>query len=167
MNNAQQAKNGFKTFVITFVISVFVFGIFYYVISDVSTEDLNIESKSGNVMGSTKPVDAPTPQVAGTSVVAEDAPAQVEEVASEELTKTQSPFGSLAAAKMDVQGGVVLAGADESTQSTTPVPDTGDFSMTIAIVSSLALFSFFAYMLFMNPRKYALSRFEKDISEKL
>jgi hypothetical protein len=181
MNNSTQAKNGFKTFIITFGISLLVFGFFYYLLSDVSVENISIEDQSANTVGYTKPVTAekatpkrpanvvaetpttsgpryagPAPTVAGVT----DSRAQVE-------NKEDSPFGKLSESKPKVNPTGVLAGSDatttETTQSTAPVPETGDFMMTAALVASLGLLAFFVYLIFLNPRRYALSKFEEDV----
>ena len=67
--------------------------------------------------------------------------------------------------EVDAEAKVVLAGAEQSTQST--VPDTGVAGMTIGLIISIALFAFFAYIVFINPRKYALSRFERGVMDDL
>jgi hypothetical protein len=186
MNSTQQAKNGFKTFIVTFLVSVLVFGIFYYLISDVSTENVSIETADTSIssgLGNTKTVEETTePKVAGTSDMSGPKVASAESVTTDE-NLSNSPFADLASDKVDTQGSAVLQAATDSTtkggetttttttttpQSTqTPVPDTGDFSITFGIVSSLSLFAFFTYIVFLNPRKYALAKFEQDIVDNL
>lgn len=149
MNTTQQAKNGFKTFLFTFSISIFVFGVFYYLLSG-ATPDVSIESdgtlgQTTNVLG----VSEEPETLVGTDVVVEEAKA--------------SPFGELAKQELDVPQRTVLAGADQTTEST--VPETGATSITIGFLVSLALLAFFAYILFMNPRNYALDKFEKKITK--
>ena len=38
--------------------------------------------------------------------------------------------------------------AKAKTESTTPVPDTGNFTITLALITSTALLGFFVYILF-------------------
>lgn len=155
MNNSEQAKNGFKTFLITFGVSLLVFGFFYYLLSDTSANEISIEDETASTLGYTKTTEetAETPKVDVTK-----------EVASAEDT----PFGKLSNQKLDTQSRVVLAGAtSQTTQSTTPVPETGDFTITVALLTSLSLIGFFIYLLVLNPRKYALSKFEEDVIQDL
>ncbi len=161
MTTSQQAKSGLKTFILTFVGSLLVFGAFYYLVSDPS-ESVSIEGEgSGSeTLGYTKTADpdTATADVQGISDGADVVQAQV--AAAEEV---ESPFGLLAQQNVDVQPRVVLAGATESTQSS--VPNTGITSVTVGLVLSLTLFAFFAYLIFLNPRKYALSKFEHDVTK--
>lgn len=161
MNNSEQAKNGFKTFLITFGVSLLVFGFFYYLLSDTSTNEISIDDEKSNTLGYTKTTEevAETPKV---EVTKEVALAESSAVGAED-----TPFGKLSSQKLDVQPKVVLAGATEATQSTTPVPETGDFTITVALLTSLSLIGFFIYILVLNPRKYALSKFEEDVMHDL
>ncbi len=156
MNNSEQAKNGFKTFLITFGVSLLIFGFFYYLLSDTSANEISIEDGESNTLGYTKTTEAAaeTPKV---DVTKELASAEVP-VASDD-----TPFGKLSNQKVDAQPRVVLAGATQTTESTTPVPETGDFTITVALLTSLSLIGFFVYILVLNPRKYALSKFEEDV----
>lgn len=150
---AQQAKNGFKTFLLTFFGSLLVFGAFYYLITDSSAEGISIEDPNGSI-GYTKTADTPDDDVQGVS------DSTVEGSVS-------SPFGELAAQEVNETKGRVLAGADttQSTQST--VPATGVGSITAGLVASVLLFAFFTYIVFLNPRKYALTKFEEGVVKDL
>lgn len=228
MNTKEQAKNGFKTFLLTFGISLLVFGFFYYLLSDPSVTDVSIEDgakKSSNTLGmltgSTEPakpatqktenvgptVDSlqksgptieerspiPTPS-AKPDVVKEDGGVLGAKTSSND---DASPFGSLTETKPDVPVRNVLQASDTTTtadtttsttdttantsttttattantnatttttaESTTPVPETGTFGITLSIVMSLSLLAFFVYILFLNPRNFALSKFEQDV----
>lgn len=141
MSVAQQAKSGFKTFVLTFFVSLLVFGAIYYLISDSVGSDIDIE---------------------GTDAIGYTKTQEDEVLGEQDEPKTESPFGELVEQEVDVPQKRVLAGAAESTQST--VPDTGIASVTVGFLGSLVLFAFFAYVVFINPRKYALSKFEQEIS---
>ncbi len=157
MNNSEQAKNGFKTFLITFGVSLLVFGFFYYLLSDTSANEISIEDEKSNTLGYTKTIEevAETPKV--------DVTKEVAYIDNTSATSEDTPFGKLSSQKIDSPSRVVLAGAtSQTTQSTTPVPETGDFTITVALLTSLSLIGFFVYMLVLNPRKYALSKFEED-----
>lgn len=206
MNNSTQAKNGFKTFIITFGVSLLIFGFFYYLLSESSVDDVSIESDTAqsnvvrnespssthkekevasrdvkqqasnlgtDVTNEAKPVlentDTVAPKTVGPSKVDSVTAPQVAGVSETRSSSNgvDSPFGELNKQSYDVQSPEVLAGADESTQSTAAVPETGDFTMTLALVTSLGLLGFFVYILFLNPRKYALSKFEEDIRQGL
>ncbi len=154
MNTKDQAKSGFKTFVLTFIVSLLVFGTLYYLVSDSSTSEANIEQET--VLGYNKSalaVAEPEEMPAGTPS-GEDEPDVVQ-------PQVGSPFGGLAEQKMAVEPRVVLAGAAESTQST--VPETGITGITIGLVGSITLFAIFAYVTSFNPRRYAYSKFEEDV----
>ncbi len=161
MNNSYQAKNGFKTFLLTLVVSLGVFGVVYYITSypvyeldiDSATEGTTENKATDKNMG-----------VLG--------------------DKDTSPFGSLNEESPSVSQRVVLAGADEldaldspadtetpetaptvpsTTQST--VPDTGIAGMTISLFISLLILSAGIYYICLGPRKLALKTFEDNLLE--
>ena len=145
MNNTQTAKNGFKTFVITLVVSLTVFGFFYYFLS-ARTKIPDIEKETSNAVTNSKDTLALS--------VNPNSPED----------QTTSPFMDLSQNKMDVKRKVVLS---ESTQSTSSVPETGGESITIGlIVSSVILFLGF-YVVYIGPRRYALNNFEKKVLDDL
>lgn len=168
---SEQAKNGFKTFILTFAGALLVFGAFYYVVSDSSVDDVSIEDESSTI-GYTKTTGEDVKGVSDEAVadveITEDmgvnvgGPVLVEDVVED---NAPSPFGELVKKEVDVAPRVVLAGAAESTEST--VPDTGVAGMTIGLVVSIVLFALFAYIVFINPRRYALSKFERDVLDDL
>lgn len=79
-------------------------------------------------------------------------------------TDEKSPFEDLS--KQEMEPSKVLAGADirETTQSTTPVPDTGVASITFALISGIVILSLGIYTLWSNPRRAALTTFEKKMT---
>lgn len=153
MSSTQQAKDGFKTFITTFVVSLVVFGAFYYFVSDSAANDVSIEDASSAIGYTATPE-----QSAG-------AQPSIQGASADSSNDNASPFGELARQEVNVDEKTVLAGATQTTQST--VPETGTASITIGLISSLLLFALFIYIVFINPRKYALSRFEKRVIEKL
>lgn len=185
MTNSEQAKNGFKTFLVTFGISLLVFGFFYYLLSGTPVENVTIESDSTATTGYTKTTTSePTREVANNSANDNSSdrvgPARNEYTVqlpsegtvagtSDSRETAASPFGELVKTKPEVESPTVLAGADtlQTTQSTAPVPETGDFTMTLAFLTSITLLGFFGYIIFLNPRKYALAKFEKKIVDEL
>lgn len=144
MNATDQAKNGFKTFIITLAVSLFLFSIIYYIATDIS-QSVNIES--------------------GTEEVSNPTSFNVsKEVASAEIA---SVFGDLAEQDIDVPQKMVLAGSDtaETTQST--VPATGSLDITYALALSLSAIAFGLYFLVVEPRRKALSKFEQRVTKEL
>lgn len=145
MNNAQ-AKNGFKTFIITLSISLVVFSALYYFITDSSPE---ISIEDDNV------------EVSSVEVVNEDDPSVFGTIAME--SKTIPATGQQAA---------VLAGTDvvdttETTQSTTPVPDTGSTQITMGLLVSFVILSLGTYLIKLGPRNLALASFEQRVKRQI
>jgi hypothetical protein len=140
MNN-ESAKKGFRTFILTLSVSLIVFSVIYYVITNTSfrkeQETLSLEKPAAE--------------------------------AAQVPAKQDSTFQQLASTKVDVPAKAVLAGSTvaQTTQSTTSVPSTGTSSITMGLV--LSLFIFFMGIIYnsMNPRKVALTDFEKNILKKL
>ncbi|OGC68984.1 hypothetical protein A2415_04265 [candidate division WWE3 bacterium RIFOXYC1_FULL_39_7] len=133
MNSTDQAQKGFKTFLLTLSISLILFSVVYYVITSPS---LNKSELSADV--------------------------EEEQVSYTEETV----FGDLASQKMDVPTRAVLAGADgtaETTQGTAAVPDSGTFEVTLGLILSGITFLTGLFVISKDPRKIALSGFEKRV----
>ena len=155
MNSNAQAQKGFKTFILTLVISLVVFSAIYYIINSDSTTETNY----------TAPKEEKLPVQANSSM----------ETSTLGDTSTRSVFGELAATEAeeyDVQPKQVLAGAEtyqedtvETSQSTVPV--TGFFGPTFGLVVSLFTLGIGAYLIFLGPRKTALASFEKNVIKDL
>ena len=184
MNANEQAQKGFKTFILTLSISLIVFSVIYYLISNNSNFEQNsdlvgdssntqpvVNAEAAEVVQPEAPaeiVEAPTePQVDETVAVVEEevTEALVAEAESEVagIATEASVFEQLASQTGTTrQTGAVLAGASESSQSTVPV--TGVTSVTFGLISSLVIF--FGVMLFMSkdPRRFAMSGFEKKMT---
>lgn len=144
MNSFDHAQKGFKTFIVTLTISLVVFSILYYFLSNKPEADIN-----GN--GSAKETAMTSGYVA-----------------------SASPFEDLANKKIDVPKRAVLAGATEAGDTTTTttvaqtsasVPNTGTTEVTIAFVVSGILLLIGFYVLYLNPRKLALQSFERRFDE--
>ncbi len=136
--NSYQAKNGFKTFVITLSLALVIFSSLYYLITD-STSNVNIEDdlESANQLAQT------------------DSKPSVFEDISKESAVNALPV---------VLAG---ADSTETTQTTTAVPDTGTAGITYALFTSTALLAFGAFAVGKGPRKLALSSFEERVIKKL
>ena len=147
MYTEQQAKGGFKTFVVTLSVSLLLFGALYYLITGFSQE-IDIEDSSASVDG-------------GETTVVYNA-SDVDEKVMGASTQT-SVFGEIAQAPVNAQPATVLSSHDvtETTESTVPV--TGSNTL-LGITMAVASFSATAYVLLIGPRKLALSGFERDIT---
>jgi len=159
MNNSYQAQKGFKTFLVTLVISLGIFIAVYYVTSYPSYK-INIEESTGG-------------ELLGRTAVGET------ELAISPVSEEKSPFRQLNDTEMAVSKRVVLAGSDENivpevpavpaetapigVPSDTPestVPDTGSFAVTISLFFSLCMLGAGLYYVYLGPRKLALKSFE-------
>jgi len=183
MNSKEQAKKGFKTFILTLVISLVIFSGIYYVINSEQDDDYygdyNKVEEKVDVLGSEA-------GAGGTN--------EVDKVSERDTTEDESVFADLAEQKMDEeQGRQVLAGSDSvDTTSTidtttiidttvvadttidttaevaqTTVPDTGVSGPTVGVVLTLIILGFAAYIMFLGPRNVALHNFEKDFLDDL
>jgi len=142
MNNSAQAKNGFKTFIATLVLSLGTFAVLYYVTTDSQR--------------TAEPVNVKTPQkVLGKSTTTDERKAQ------------SNVFKDLSKKRIDTPAKVVLAGADEQTQSTesAPVPETGTIQITAGFIASLVILTIGLYVIKADPRKKALRSFENSITK--
>ncbi|HSX39766.1 MAG TPA: hypothetical protein VLI92_04240 [Candidatus Saccharimonadales bacterium] len=153
MNNSQVAKNGFKTFIVTLVVSLVLFSVLYYYLAG-STKDVDIENKDLHVAkNSTVAMVAPTAAPSAPSVTADDS-----------TGPGDSAFAMLSQQKINSEGKTVLAASTESTGS---VPVTGVTEITWGILLSVVALAFGCYLVFLGPRKAALKQFEKDITKDL
>jgi hypothetical protein len=149
-----QAKKGLSTFILTLSISLIVFSTIYYLMTNNSTEDETLYETDNQV-----------------SMVTEEE----SDVQGDSTTKTV--FGEIAESDPGSYSRQVLAGADEATgEETTTVTettqsdpnlDTGIASVTIGLVLSLVLFMSAMIFVYKNPRKLALTSFEKKTTKDL
>ncbi len=141
MSTEQQAKNGFKTFLVTLIVSLVLFGGIYYLLTGFST-DVDIEDSSSS-MGTTKVIGKPS------------------------NSTEDSVFNQIAQAPVGGRPGTVLSGTDQTQETTgtteSTVPVTGSDTL-LGVTMAVASFSAVAYLLFLNPRKLALNSFERDIT---
>lgn len=143
MNQAEQAQKGFKTFILTLSISLIVFSAVYYFITNSSAISATPDIESDSQMTKSK---EPADKTAEATTV----------------------FGSLAAQKItDVQPQAVLAGSDvasEPTQST-GTPQGGVVSITVGLITSIAIFLFGMFVIANDPRRTAIRSFEDKFTQ--
>lgn len=158
MNSAKESN--VKNIAIIAFVSVLLFGIFYYLITDVSNST-NLKAE--------KKVDS---QVTAQNFLADsEKPANpvITEAKTQEVkgTSTQnSVFKELSTQKVDAQPKMVLAGSDTNTTEST-VPVTGSNTIFGAfVVSSLIMFTGI-YLLLTQPKNTVLAKFEKRIIREL
>lgn len=143
MSQAEQAQKGFKTFILTLAISLIVFSAIYYFITNASSS-----SSAPDIESTDKVSQNVTPSTNGSQ---------------------DTPFSKLAAQRVtDVQPQVVLAAATtaEPTQST-GTPNGGVESITLGLITSVAIFLFGMYVIAKDPRRMALREFENKITKNL
>ena len=146
VSRSTSAASSFRTFILTLSVSLIIFSVIYYFMSS-SGNDLDIFENS----------------LSDSSVVE----MEKELVRS---AKSESVFGEIATKDPDTQARFVLAGADEvdeTTESTTSVPETGIFSVTAGLISATILFLAGLIIISSNPRKLALNTFEKSVTKDL
>ena len=163
--NSANGSNVKNIAVIAFV-SVLLFGIFYYLITDVtSTPSSDLKAQSQKVVADS----------AEQTYLAENSKSKAVKTNTDSGSsdsdvkgdKTEvSVFKALSTQKADTQAKVVLAGADEQTPEST-VPDTGTNTIFGAFVMSSLIMFAGIYMLMTQPKDVALAKFEKRIIREL
>jgi len=121
MDNTQQPKNGFKTFLITVSISLIVFSAIYLFLTD-SADEEGIESEIAQAPVETQQEPAATekPEVQGTA----DTP-PVQEEPKDVTADTVNAFGALAEEEIEEEGQVVETEEPSTTTPTeTPTQET-------------------------------------------
>lgn len=149
----QQAKNSFKTFVVTLSVSIVIFSSLYYLIGnftkEVDIEKFNVESETAykkTVKGSTtKKSDSPFANLKETSP----------QVLSGTDTDTNDTTETDTTTNIDEE-------VEESTES--EVPETGSYTL-IGTILSVGFFSLALITILSGPRKMALSKFENSMLE--
>jgi hypothetical protein len=146
MNQAEQAQKGFKTFILTLSISLIVFSAVYYFITNSSS----ISS---------------TPDIESDSKMSSQDSSEPSSVASAE-----SVFNKLATTKTpDVQPQAVLAATSTALEPTqaSGTPQGGVTSITMGLITSVAIFLFGMYVIARDPRRLAIQEFERKIRNDL
>ncbi|MBN1162843.1 hypothetical protein JXA34_03835 [Patescibacteria group bacterium] len=148
MNNSTQAQKGFQTFVLTLSVSLIIFSVIYYFVTNSNR----------------------TPDIT-TSVTEEVYTKDTPDSEDEASSGADTVFGKLASQEMDVPRRAVLSGAteetvnspdetEETTEST--VPNGGVVSITFGLFSSVLFLLFAAWMIGRNTKGAALVRFENQ-----
>lgn len=146
MNTAKESN--IKSIAVISLVSVLLFGIFYYLITDVSGSPSNLKAESNKI----------TEQAVAKTYLAD------EEVKGN--STENSTFKELSTQKADTQPKMVLGGSDEQTTQST-VPATGSDTIFGAFVlSSLVMFTGI-YLLLTQPKNAALAKFERRIIREL
>lgn len=168
--NGSNLKNiGIMVFV-----SMVLFGVFYYLITDVTSSSSSPVYKVNKQAYVAKDAEVKNPstslqsQIDSTDVKKEENSPENSADAKEvkgDSTQT-SVFKSLTTQKPDVQAKVVLGGADEQAPQST-VPETGTDTIFGAFVASSLLMFAGIYMLINQPKGAALAKFEKRIIREL
>ena len=141
-------KKGFGTFILTLSISLIVFSTIYYLMTTSSTESDDFDTSLSVMEKAFEDNDQP-------------------EVQGDQDTQ-KSIFGEISEAKPEVSYRQVLSGATvaETTQSTTAL-DTGVTSITIGLIFAFIVFLSAIIYIHKNPRKLALTSFEKRTTKGL
>lgn len=168
MNN-DQAKKGLKTFIILLAVFAIVAGAIYSSANVVSLEEETTKASVTNDSAFRELAEAQTPKAQVPAVLQAADENTItgtgdEEGTGDDLAVGEDPNYALVTDPTgDGTDGMNTPAAEESTT----VPQTGTFGITISLV--LSLLTLLGGMLFIrqNPRKLALSRFEKEISSKL
>ena len=165
MTSTDQAKKGFKTFVLTLSVSLIVFSVIYYLLtgSENTSDSELLTSESSTVQKEN------APSVAG---VTESSP--FGGLAKKELIATTIPTNRYRPVP------AVLADTDTTTttvetglppvpvpQTTVSVPDGGVLEVTIGLLLSVFIFGIAFYWNKLNPRRLAMTNFEQRIIEDL
>lgn len=156
MNAAKESN--LKSVAVISLVSVLLFGIFYYLITDVTnTPSSNLKTQSQKI------TEQALAQNTSANTTSEEYLAK-EEVKGESTEK--SVFKTLSSQKANVAPKMVLGGSDDQTTQST-VPATGSETIFGAfVVSSLITFTGL-YLLLTQPKKAALAKFEKRIIREL
>jgi hypothetical protein len=158
MNNSSQAKNGFKTFVATLVISLVLFGAIYYLVTS-GTGRIDIESDTLTGVGEVHNVEEEKESAFGKLARQSDSEGDV-------LAEIDEPeFDEFLAEMEEYDEEIILLDEDQATPSTVPVPETGVVGTTYALIISTTVMVLGVYLLIVEPRRRALLGFERKASK--
>lgn len=154
MNTTTQAQKGFKTFILTLVVSLLVFSAVYYFINS-DTSSVGQSDSYSDVSFNEQPV--------------ENEEATLGDTSERMGVSEESVFEELANEKLNISPPEVLAGADDATTETpeATVPVTGISGPTSGIILATIILGFAAYLIYIGPRSFALASFEKKVLEEL
>lgn len=145
------AGRSFRTFLLTLSVSLILFStVYYFLTTNVSRPEALETSLNEKTV----------------KKVSDDSEVKNQgEVAG--LATEKTVFGNIASKETGGQVRQVLAGSTETEQTTTTAPVTGTTSVTIGLFSALIFFIASLFIVSKNPRKLALSSFEKKISRSI
>lgn len=148
MNSYDHAQKGFKTFLVTLTISLVVFSVLYYFLSNQAPNDIN--------------AGAPKETASASKYIASTSP--FEDLANKKIAV--QPKTVLAGSTVaDTTGTTGTTTTTTTAQTTASVPNTGSTEVTIAFVISGLLLMVGFYVLYLNPRKLALQNFERRFTK--
>lgn len=164
-------NTNFKSLLAVTVTLMVLFGVFYYLITDISNKPSSSLSSQ---------VKKPETSLANTQKVLSEASElkdnnqnnETENSPKQQLANTSennepvSSFAVLASKKVDAQPQVVLGAADENAPQST-VPETGVEMIFFAFVASTLMTFYGVYLLTSQKREAALSKFEQRIIKDL
>jgi hypothetical protein len=162
MQNENNTKKGFRTFVLTLSVSLIIFSVVYFFMTNGDSSDSDSELLSDNSAitqedkGDTEVV-SPFGQLANKDSSSEfsDVPAVL--AGSTVGTGTTSPTGTTGTTATNTRVG--------ATQTSAAVPAAGTMEITIGLIMSSLIFAAAVFWNKLNPRKLALVGFEKKVLE--
>ncbi|MBU0534653.1 MAG: hypothetical protein ABIJ82_03980 [Patescibacteria group bacterium] len=144
------AGRSFRTFLLTLSVSLILFSTVYYFLTTNASRPEALETSLN---------EKTVKKVSDDSEVKNQG-----EVAG---LATKTVFGEIASKETGGQVRQVLAGSTETSQTTTTAPSTGTTGVTIGLFSALIFFVASLFVVSKNPRKLALSSFERKISNSM
>lgn len=187
-NTTNEIKKGFKTFVLTLSISLIVFSVAYFMLSNDSYAELDSLSynNNSNAILSTQSANNESQEDINEIIQIDSNPESIDNtqtILNEEVeTQEATVFGKIASADIEVNSRAVLAETDTNIDPTTetmntttsntqyqtqvttpPVPDAGVTEMTWGLVLSMIAFLLGFIVISKDPRNIALKSFEKDM----
>lgn len=143
------AGKSFRTFLLTLSVSLILFSAVYYFLTTNASKPESLDTSLSQEV---------VKQVSDNSNVKDQG-----QVAGSSTENTV--FGTIASKEIGGQARQVLAGSTETQQTTTTVPVTGTTSVTVGLFSALMFFIAGLFVVSKNPRKLALSSFEKNVTK--
>ncbi len=144
------AGRSFRTFLLTLSVSLILFSTVYYFLTTNASRPEALETSLN---------EKTVKKVSDDSEVKNQG-----EVAG---LAAKTVFGEIASKETGGQVRQVLAGSTDTPQTTTAAPSTGTTSVTIGLFSALIFFIASLFIVSKNPRKLALSSFERKISDSM
>jgi len=150
--NSETASKGFKTFILTLAISLIVFSGIYYFVTNYASDQSFVAVSDTEVSYKKSTEEVEKESVQGTTDSRSNS--------FKELIEKDD----LGVAPQQVLAGAEIAEVTETTESTTAVPETGAFGITLGLVLSFVLFGAGLFVVYLNPRNLAISGFEKKVT---